>query len=75
MLNLPLKNCSNWQVTFLIKFDESHYKDHPRDDLPGLFFKVFHKDKLIHNTEVVIEVELNGQRKTEAYEVSKEFGD
>jgi len=39
------------QGAFLIKFDESYYKDHPQESLPDLFFKVFRKDELIQSTE------------------------
>lgn len=35
------------QGAFLIKFDESYYKDPPQDSLPDLFFKVFRNDELI----------------------------
>ena len=38
------------QGAFLIKFDETYYKDPPLDSLPDLFFKVFCKDELIWST-------------------------
>ena len=36
---------------FYIKYDESRFKDDPKDGLPDLFFRIFSGDEMIHSTE------------------------
>ncbi len=39
------------QGRFTIKFNESHFEDHPKDHLPDVFVRIYDNGRLIHTTE------------------------